>query len=178
MSKRKAKELKLSDKQRRFCLEYVTDHNATRAAKAAGYSEKTANVIGSQNLSKLNVSEYIDYLNENIEETLGLSRLKVAQEYQKMAFGNVTEIFNDWVEKKHFDQLSDDIKSCVAEIQTNVRRVEVGEETFQEIEFVKVKFHDKNKALEALRKMFGYDQPEVIHNVNHEGVEPPKIRFK
>lgn len=42
----------MTDKQWMFCLEYVKDFNATRAAKAAGYSENTAQVIGSENLSK------------------------------------------------------------------------------------------------------------------------------
>jgi len=36
----------LNDKQKRFCEEYVIDWNATRAAKVAGYSEKTAKEIG------------------------------------------------------------------------------------------------------------------------------------
>ena len=33
-------------KQRRFCLEYVEDGNAARAARAAGYSEKSCTVRG------------------------------------------------------------------------------------------------------------------------------------
>jgi len=33
---------KLTPKQKRFVEEYLIDLNATRAAKAAGYSEKTA----------------------------------------------------------------------------------------------------------------------------------------
>lgn len=33
---------KLNPRQKAFARQYVTDHNATRAAKAAGYSEKSA----------------------------------------------------------------------------------------------------------------------------------------
>ena len=43
---------KLTDKQEMFCREYVIDWNATRAAIAAGYSEKTAYSIGNENLTK------------------------------------------------------------------------------------------------------------------------------
>lgn len=50
----------LTDKQRRFCEEYVIDWNATRAAIAAGYSEKTAGVIGSENLKKNYLRRYIE----------------------------------------------------------------------------------------------------------------------
>lgn len=50
---------KLTDKQEAFCIEYMIDLNATRAAKRAGYSEKTAKDIGCQNLAKLNIQERI-----------------------------------------------------------------------------------------------------------------------
>lgn len=45
--------MKLTEKQRRFIDYYIELGNATRAAKKAGYSAKTANRIGAENLSKL-----------------------------------------------------------------------------------------------------------------------------
>ena len=42
----------LTLKQERFCSEYLQDGNASRAARAAGYSEKTARVTGPENLQK------------------------------------------------------------------------------------------------------------------------------
>lgn len=56
---------KLTAKQQRFCDEYLIDLNATQAAIRAGYSKKTARVIGAQNLSKLAVKNYI---NERMKE--------------------------------------------------------------------------------------------------------------
>lgn len=53
-------EKKLTAKQKRFCDEYLIDMNITQAAIRAGYSKKTARVIGQQNLSKLAVKNYID----------------------------------------------------------------------------------------------------------------------
>lgn len=45
--------MKLTDKQRRFVEEYCSNgFNATQAAISAGYSEKTACKIASENLSK------------------------------------------------------------------------------------------------------------------------------
>lgn len=62
---------KLNDKQEMFCLEYLVDLNATQAAIRAGYSEKTANRIASQLLSKLDIQERISELkskrNERVE---------------------------------------------------------------------------------------------------------------
>jgi phage terminase small subunit len=50
---------KLTEKQQRFCNEYLVDLNATQAAIRAGYSEKTARVIGQENLLKPAIKEYI-----------------------------------------------------------------------------------------------------------------------
>lgn len=43
---------KLTPKQQRFVEEYLVDLNATQACVRAGYSKKTAQRIGSENLSK------------------------------------------------------------------------------------------------------------------------------
>lgn len=49
----------LNPKQQRFVAEYLTDLNATQAAIRAGYSEKTAAVIGCENLKKPNIAAAI-----------------------------------------------------------------------------------------------------------------------
>lgn len=55
--------MKLTAKQKRFVQEYLIDLNATQAAIRAGYSRKTAGVIGDENLKK-------PYIREAIEEKL------------------------------------------------------------------------------------------------------------
>jgi phage terminase small subunit len=47
----------LRPKQTRFVAEYLVDLNATRAAIRAGYSPKTAGVIGHENLRKPKIAE-------------------------------------------------------------------------------------------------------------------------
>lgn len=49
----------LSLKQKKFCEEYIISGNATDAAKKAGYSEKTAYSIGTENLKKPEIKKYI-----------------------------------------------------------------------------------------------------------------------
>lgn len=49
----------MTDKQKRFCDEYLIDCNATQAAIRAGYSEKTAYSIGDENLKKPELKNYI-----------------------------------------------------------------------------------------------------------------------
>ena len=55
MSKPKA----FTKKQQLFCDEYLIDFNATRAAKDAGYSKKTAYSIGQENLKKPEIQKYL-----------------------------------------------------------------------------------------------------------------------
>lgn len=50
----------MTDKQKRFCDEYLIDCNATQAAIRAGYSPKTAYSIGEENLKKPELKTYID----------------------------------------------------------------------------------------------------------------------
>ena len=62
--------VKLTDKQELFCLEYLIDLNATQAAIRAGYSARTAQAIGAENLTKPLISERIaKAFNERAEET-------------------------------------------------------------------------------------------------------------
>ena len=51
---------KLTNKQRIFIDEYLRSFNATRAAIKAGYSEKTARSVGSENLTKPDIRTEID----------------------------------------------------------------------------------------------------------------------
>lgn len=51
---------KMTEKQKRFCDEYLIDLNATQAAIRAGYSKKTAGVMAAENLKKPYIKEYID----------------------------------------------------------------------------------------------------------------------
>ena len=62
------KEGKLTQKQKRFCDEYIICLNATEAAIKAGYAKKSAYSIGSENLRKPEIKAYID---ERLSERRG-----------------------------------------------------------------------------------------------------------
>ena len=76
----------LTDKQARFCKEYVVHFNATRAAKASGYSLKTAEKIGSENLKKPEIIKEINRLQEKTNKKLEVSAEKVILELAKIGF--------------------------------------------------------------------------------------------
>lgn len=52
--------MRMTEKQKRFCDFYIETGNATQAAIKAGYSEKTARKTGSENLTKPDIKQYID----------------------------------------------------------------------------------------------------------------------
>lgn len=72
---------KLTPKQQAFADYYLETGNATESAKLAGYSKKTANVIGAENLAKPYIREYID------------ERLKEASEKRIAKADEVLEYF-------------------------------------------------------------------------------------
>ncbi len=78
----------LTPKQQRFVEEYLIDLNATQAAIRAGYSEKTAKEIGSENLTKPNIAKAIQEAQESLSNKTQLTvdmivngLLKEAQDY-------------------------------------------------------------------------------------------------
>lgn len=58
----------LTLKQKRFCEYYAQTGNATESAVKAGYSKKTARVIGQENLLKPALKNYIQKLSKPKEE--------------------------------------------------------------------------------------------------------------
>ena len=77
-------ENKLTQKQKMFCEEYIYDWNATRAAKAAGYSENTASEMGYENLNKPQIKKYIEEIQLDLQRLAGISRLSVIQDLKKI----------------------------------------------------------------------------------------------
>ena len=75
--------MKLTEKQKRFADEYIQSGNATQAAIKAGYSKKTANRIGPENLSKLVIKDYIDERMKVIED----NRIMTAKEAVELLTG-------------------------------------------------------------------------------------------
>ncbi len=78
---------KLTPKQQRFVSEYLRLGNATKAAIAAGYSEKTANRIATENLSKPVIARAIERAQQRRNDRLELEEdfeLKKAIELLQM----------------------------------------------------------------------------------------------
>lgn len=71
--------MKLTEKQKIFCDEYIISLNATQAAIKAGYAEKTAYAIGAENLKKPKIQSYISERMEQKESSLIATQDEVLQ---------------------------------------------------------------------------------------------------
>ncbi len=76
----------MTDKQKKFCDEYLIDLNATQAAIRAGYSEKTAYSIGDENLRKPELQEYIQKRQKEGQERAEITRGDIIDQLKSIGF--------------------------------------------------------------------------------------------
>ena len=158
-------------KQRLFCREYIYDWNATRAYKAAypnTRTENTASVEGHRLLRNPKIQSHLTEIQSDIEKIVGISKYKVLDEQMKIAYSSIAHLHNTWIERKDFEQLTESEKACISEISTQTRTV-MDENGPSQVEFVKVKLYDKQKALDSISKMLGYDAPTRTELTGKDG---------
>ena len=84
---------KLTSKQKKFALEFLVSGNITDAAKKAGYSERSARQIGSLNLTKPNVVEYMNEILDKTKSEEVATTEEVLEFLTSVMRGNVAEQF-------------------------------------------------------------------------------------
>lgn len=139
---------KLTDKQQRFVDEYLIDLNATQAAIRAGYSVRTANEQGAQNLAKLSIQDAISKKMAARSRRTGVNAERVVLELAKVAFAKMTDIVDS--NGKIKEDASPDDLACIESIKYKESDNEYGGSVERE-----VKIASKLKALELLGKHLG-----------------------
>ena len=86
---------KLTDKEEKFCQEYVKCLNKTKAAIAAGYSERSARLIGAENHTKPYIKERIADIRQEIKEELGIDEHSVFAELAALAYYNIQDFIGE-----------------------------------------------------------------------------------
>ena len=82
---------KLTDKQKRFCDEYLIDLNATQAAIRAGYKEKYAHTNANKLLQNTTIREYITKRKADRVERTEITQDMVLTELAAIAFAKTTD---------------------------------------------------------------------------------------
>lgn len=156
----------LTPKQQRFCEEYLIDLNATQAAIRAGYSERTAEKIGSENLRKPEIVSVIDAAKRKRSEQTGIDAAWLLKRLAEEAEADLADIYD---ESGHLLPVREwpkiwrqGLVQGVDVDVTEVDGVKMGE-------VIKVKVSDRVRRLELIGKHVSVQAFQ--ENVNHTGLD-------
>ena len=167
---------KLNHREELFCTEYIKlDLNATQAAIAAGYSEKTARSMASRLLTKHNISERISQLMSQRSKATQIDAEFVLRRLKEIDELDVIDIIKD--DMSGFKLLSEWPKiwrTSISSIDMKRMITSIGENEELETIIEKIKWPDKVKNLEMIGRhvsVKAWDKEDTIVN-NTQNIMP------
>ena len=141
----------LTQKQETFCVKYFELGHGTEAALIAGYNPRTAAIIASQNLRKLNIKARIEELRQKVEDASVMDVLERQQRLTEIARAKLTDFMElgldgSWV------NIGEETPNGGA-IQEIHSRTEYDKDGANPTVHTSVKLHDPMKAIDLLNKM-------------------------
>lgn len=135
--------MELNLKQKAFVEAYLSNgQNATQAALAAGYSERTAHSQGSRLLNHVEVSAEIQRRTQRVVNRLEVTADRIIQERARLAFYDPTKLAGiQTLEQIH--ALDEDTRRAIQEIELKADGS------------LKIKAASKDASLTALEKIHG-----------------------
>ncbi len=155
----------LTDKQKRFCEEYIIDLNAKQAAIRSEYGNtpKHSGSAGVRLLNNPQVQDYIAILAKKKSKKLELTADRVLKEIMKLAFSNMEDyslVGKDGNPHLDLSNISRDQFAAVTEL-TSETYVEKGSK--KTVKKAKIKLSDKTKNLELLGRHLKLFTDKVEH---------------
>lgn len=143
---------RLSEKQERFCNEYLIDFHVTNATIRAGYPPKSAAAVGSKLLKNAKISARIAQLRAAASAKTGVSLERNLDQLGAMAFADPAEMYNpDTGELLPVTQMPAHIRRAIMSIEVdeiNVNGIVLGQTK-------KIKLSDRNKAADMIMRHLG-----------------------
>ena len=162
----------LTDKQQAFVKEYIIDFNATKAASRAGYSNKTARSIGTENLSKPVIQDAIAKEIEKRNERVEVNADYVLKKLVDIIEADMSDILNEDGSIKPISEWPPVFRKFVHNIEVAELWENTGDVKEQTGLIKKIKWPEKLKALEILGKHVDVqafrEQSKVEKNVTGE----------
>lgn len=145
----------MTEKQKRFCDEYLIDLNATQAAIRAGYSKKTANEQGARLLANVSVQKHLQKRMKEKECELIATQDEVLQTLTRVLRREEKEVIvvTCRQRKSYYD--------------SNGKKVIEEKEVPKMVE-IPAKISDVNKSAELLGKRYALYTDKVDNNVDME----------
>lgn len=163
----------LTEKQQRFVDAYLIDPNATKAAIAAGYSEKTAEQYGHQLLKKTSVAKAVADAQAKRAEKAGITAERVLAELALIGFANMADYLRVTGEGDPFVDLSAMTREQAAAIsEVTVEDFKDGRgEDARDVRRVKFKLADKKGALVDIGRHLGMFKEQLDVNLTGDLAE-------
>ena len=138
-------ERNLTDRQRRFVEEYLVDANGAQAAIRAGFSKNQSASAAGRLLRHPRVKEALRKAMSERSERLGITADRVLREYARIAFADIRSFTEQGkASLKDVADLSEAEAAAVVELNGS-----------PDGKGLRVKLHDKKKALDALARHLG-----------------------
>lgn len=155
---------KLTPKQCKFVKEYLIDLNATQAAIRAGYSEKTARAIGSENLSKPDIQEALIELRDELTKQGKIADpQEILEGYTRDLRFDPRKLFDaETISFKNLTDLDDETALSIAGFEINETILESNDEKGTVLKrTIKYKLPDKKSNRDSLAKIHGLFSDKV-----------------
>jgi phage terminase small subunit len=143
----------LNPKHKRFCQEFIIDHNGNAAAIRAGYKPHSARIQASTLLTKPNIQVYLSELEAKTSKKLEITAERVKAEIAAVAFANM----EDYVIHENGD-ITPHLSECTRDQMAAIQEFTVdttggsGDGERKLVLRTKFKLGDKLRALELLGK--------------------------
>jgi phage terminase small subunit len=138
----------VKQRRTRFIKEFLIDQNATRAAKAAGFSPKTAHSQGQRLLKNAEVRSEIDSENEKANSKLDLTVDRVKLEIARLAFYDPAAFWNENGSAKPIHEIDEDSRRALSGFEMAELFEGAGEDRAMVGYVKKFKLASKDRALE------------------------------
>jgi phage terminase small subunit len=136
----------------RFVHEYLKDLNAAQACIRAGYSEKGANVTGSQLLAVPSIKAAVNAAIAQRAVRVEVKVDDVVRELMRLASVDVMKAFDSKGRLLSLSRMPEDVRRAIQSIEVEELFEGSGDDRVQIGVLRKVKFWDKKGALELLGK--------------------------
>lgn len=159
---------KLNLREKIFVKEYAVDLNATRAAIAAGYSERSASVTGARLITKAKVKNEIEKAMKEKMERAEINQDWVIRRYAAIAGTDKRQFFNNDGTLKPVREWTEEMAACVSSLDIQELSGEDGKSAM----IKKLRLLDSRAALDSIARHLGM----FVDKVEHSGsVEAPKV---
>ena len=159
----KRTKVSLTPKQSLFVAEFGKDWNATAAAKRAGYSKKTAQQIGSENLSKPVIWAAIKKVHEQRENDEVMSAQEVLKKLTIIGRTDLRAFYDDDGNPIPISKWTAEMGQQISKVESVVKNVAAGDGHVDQV--LKVTAWDKHRSLEILSRYHSIMTPKVDVNV-------------